>query len=511
MFRKNNIKLMFIISGVILLLFMVLFFTHELILVKVKQNTLEKFIEINKKYQNQQQHQINELNKFFNVMGKDKNLSRFIDLNRGDSLKKHIEPYIQSYRFDMYAVFNTAWNHVSGTMIDSHSIDKIKNGLNEKHKLIDDQWTGYLNHKLNLYWVCVSPIYSKSNFFGIILIGRKINQKKLIDIKNESDIDISLFYDFNILNSTNKNMNPTYYSKLFDKHRPIFDAVMMTRQASQIFKTQLNSVEVFSLLMPDKQNNQILILTTIPVTWIVNIFFNIQKYNIIISTFLTLLFISYVILLGRVLIIRSRNNQFLKQEKSFQSDRKIEFSYPNDEPIEIGVLISHYNPNFKLHNKYDNKTLNLTDILNLQSQIIELYDGNFIKYADGINVGIFYGKNPVEKAVECAITMQRIMKRENPNNISPLSIGINMGKMIVKDSKDNKHESLILNSPLTSRCLELCNCANNGEILLRNELLNQLNHRYKTGKIQKMIFTGNLKEIEIIEICAEKNNSISTS
>ncbi len=144
--------------------------------------------------------------------------------------------------------------------------------------------------------------------------------------------------------------------------------------------------------------------------------------------------------------------------------------------------------------------------LDLQAEIIEKNDGDIDKFVGDEIMASFSGEDSIQKAINCAIQIQKVFnienkKREKLNlSVCEVGIGINTGEVIVGNigSKDRMDFTSIGSSVnLASR---LCSLAKENEILVEENIANEIKDIFKIEKKELITVKGFSKPIEVSQV-----------
>lgn len=145
----------------------------------------------------------------------------------------------------------------------------------------------------------------------------------------------------------------------------------------------------------------------------------------------------------------------------------------------------------------------LNRYLGFQAELVTKHGGSVDKFVGDEMVALFSGADALQRALHCAIDIQRTAQEIQKKDESPVSIGIgvNYGSMVLGNmgAQDRMDYTVIGSS--VNLCARLCASAKPGQILIRRDLLHSINHApVKIGRIEPMQFKGFSKPLDIAEV-----------
>ena len=436
------------------------------------------------------------------------------------------------------------------------SIARALNGIEPEFEI---NWAELWEVNNQPFQVVTYPIFTANSnaILGTISLGTQITRHEATALKGDSKIDISMFLKNLLVASTITDSLTDSFTKSIEKflseNKPVIDAVLLTLSPSDAFTTTINNEEVYAFLSPLGEGIPAFYLATVPKALELQILDALQN-NIFLTAAISLVItIILALVLGRtfskpVLRLSNGMNKVKKGDLST-------FVKPSTKD-EIGLLTQSFNEMIvglreRLHlTKYvgshtldmikqssdaqvelggDRKELAvlfsdvrgftsfsesrtpeevinmLNRFLGIQAELVTLYGGSVDKFVGDEMVALFGGNDAIEKALDCAVKIQKLIKkeRESDNSSINVGIGINYGSVILGNMGASERMDYTVIGAAVNLGARLCSAAEPGKILIRRELLNGLQHKYQIGQSRMMNFKGISKEIEIVEVFGE--------
>ena len=144
----------------------------------------------------------------------------------------------------------------------------------------------------------------------------------------------------------------------------------------------------------------------------------------------------------------------------------------------------------------------LNRYLGFQAEIVPRHEGSIDKFVGDEMVALFTGDRALERAISCAVEIQRRIRQEHETDPVPISIGIgiNYGPVILGNmGAENRLDYTVISSEVNLGA-RLCSAAEGGQILIRRELLDGFELSTEIVGTQMMSFKGVSTKLEIAEI-----------
>jgi len=417
----------------------------------------------------------------------------------------------------------------------------------------------------NLYQVASVPLYFAQRLIGTISLGAQITRHEAEDLKGESNIDITFFLGDSIIGSTLGEAETATGSgsllAFIGTHRPVVDAVLGSLEASPAFSSALNDEAVYAFISPlgfgapayylatvnQEKELQIIdeLTRNIFLTAIISVIITILLALILGRTFSKPI-LNLVAAMNRVkagdwdtalkpstrdeigLLTQTFNQMTVGLRERFHLMRyvgshtmeMIRKSTGSEASLggarkELAVLFSDirgftaYSENrapeavIKMVNRY----------LGFQAETVDLYGGSVDKFVGDEMVALFSGEDAIVRAVDCAVAIQKLMRKEHETDANPINIGIgvNYGPMFLGNMGATQRMDYTVIGASVNLAARLCSAAQPGQILMPAQLLRLLNGSYQTASAHKMSFKGFSSEIEIVEVISDRQTIYSQS
>ncbi|HHL70989.1 MAG TPA: adenylate/guanylate cyclase domain-containing protein [Bacteroidetes bacterium] len=147
----------------------------------------------------------------------------------------------------------------------------------------------------------------------------------------------------------------------------------------------------------------------------------------------------------------------------------------------------------------------------LQTELIEKYGGVVDKFMGDQIMAIFPTGNMLQNAVSAAVEIQRAMRKMNKERsrrgevILEVGIGINHGPAVLGNMGSSHRMDYTVIGDVVNIASRLCSIARAGQIITAMGLVNNLNGKYATTRLQPIIVKGRSKHVEICEVDYDRN------
>ena len=145
----------------------------------------------------------------------------------------------------------------------------------------------------------------------------------------------------------------------------------------------------------------------------------------------------------------------------------------------------------------------LNRYLGFQAQIVPRFGGSIDKFVGDEMVALFIGERALERAIDCAIEIQRCVRKEHETDPVPIDIGIgiNYGPAILGNmGAENRLDYTVIGAEVNLGA-RLCQAAAPQEILVPARLLDGLAVRVVETK--QMVFKGFSEELSIASLASD--------
>lgn len=416
----------------------------------------------------------------------------------------------------------------------------------------EQQWPELMAIGDMLYLVSTVPVFLANDVIGTLAQGVYLGEQEAKKIKGASVIDITIVLDRKLMASTIKGLTQEGLTRFCDSHQDSLGAVMTEMRASQPFTGLLDGEEVFAFVSPLGEGENAFYIASVLTKNELGIL-GVLENNIIMAGGVTLgitLFLAFF--LGRRL---SQPILRLVEGMNCVKAGDLNVSLQATTRDEVGLLTSTFNEMIvglrerlqlmryvgshtqeMIHASADT-AVNLggtrqelavmfTDIrgftafsekrqpeevismlnryLGFQAEIVPQYAGSIDKFVGDEMVALFIGERALERAIECALAIERRMQEEHEQDPVPIFIGtgINYGPMILGNmGAENRLDYTVIGAEVNLGA-RLCDAAAPGEILIRKDLLDGVQTSARVAEIKMMAFKGFSEDLEIASLTA---------
>ena len=145
--------------------------------------------------------------------------------------------------------------------------------------------------------------------------------------------------------------------------------------------------------------------------------------------------------------------------------------------------------------------------LNLQSEIINTYDGDIDKFVGDEVIAFFSGTNSAQRAIECAVAIQTAITSENKKReqngitVCEVGIGINKGDVVVGNIGSHDRMDFTSIGSVVNIASRLCSHAKAGEILIEETTYENSHSQLQALKQEPLQAKGIKKPISVYSFC----------
>ena len=414
----------------------------------------------------------------------------------------------------------------------------------------EDQWPELIAVNDMLYLVSTVPVYLADDVIGSLAQGVYLGQREAEGIKGSSVIDITIVLDGRLMASTVKDLTQEQLDGFCRAHQADLDQVMGQMRAGPPFRGVLAGAEVFAFVAPLGEGEDAFYVASVLAANELGILAVLENNIVLagaVSLGVTLLLAFY---LGRRL---SQPILRLVAGMNRVKAGDLEVSLQPTTRDEIGLLTSTFNEmigglreRLQLRRYVGSHTLDMiqqsagtevnlggareelavmfTDIrgftafsekrqpeeviamlnryLGFQAEIVPQYEGSIDKFVGDEMVALFIGARALERAIECALAIERRVQEEHARDPAPIYIGtgINYGPVILGNmGAENRLDYTVIGADVNLGA-RLCDAAEPGEILIRKELLAGLDTPAVVVTTRQMAFKGISQELEIASL-----------
>ncbi len=431
------------------------------------------------------------------------------------------------------------------------SIKNVLEGKSEEQTDLPELWA--LNDEV--YQVASAPILvNQSVLIGTVTLGTKFTVVDALDLKGNSSAQFYFYLGKKLILRTDSTLSEFDLGKFVDEKEKEIQQVITTGKASEVFEAVIGGVEVFAYLTPLGRSEPAWLLVLVPKSTELRIIGVLQRNILLFALVSLLLTIVLAILAGR--FFSKPVLELASAMKEVQSGN-LSISVEPKTKDEIGQLAENFNEmivglreRFELSKYVGSHTIEMVkrvsesgaesmlggtrqelavlfsdirgftsfsekrppeaviDMLNrylgFQAKLVSEYGGSVDKFVGDEMVALFAGKDALERAIECAIAIQKRADEEQKRDPAPvyIGIGINYGTMVLGNMGAEDRRDYTVIGAAVNLGARLCSSAEPGKILVRKDLLEQfgLHHKFHISQVKPMNFKGFSTALDIAEI-----------
>jgi class 3 adenylate cyclase len=438
---------------------------------------------------------------------------------------------------------------------DRPSVVRALNGIEPE---LNPNWAELWAIDGYLFQVATVPLYyGDYRIIGSISLGTLVTRVEALDLKGESNIDITMFLNnFVIASTLTDTLSSTYIDSLeafSNYHNDLKDSVLANLQPSNAISTKLLSEEVYAFISPLGEGEPAHYVATVQKSTELRILEAVQD-NILITAVISLgITIVLAFFLGRTF-----SQPILRLVRGMNKVKKGDLSISVDPTTkdEIGLLTSTFNEMivglrerlnlmkyvgshtidmiqkssqdevslggdrkelavlfsdvrgftaFSEHRSPEDVIQMLNRYLGYQAELVTKHYGSVDKFVGDEMVALFFGDDALKRAIDCSIEIQQMAKKrwETDADKITVGIGINYGPVILGNMGAKERMDYTVIGATVNLGARLCASAEPEQILVRKDLVGWVDQTYKFGESRKMSFKGFSNEIEIIEVLSD--------
>ena len=401
----------------------------------------------------------------------------------------------------------------------------------------------------HLYQVATVPLWlSDTSIIGSITLGATIDAEEARQLKGGTHIDISLFSGDLLVGSTLESERREHLGAFRKEYRGEIDKVLGRMEAGAPFEGVLGGAAVFAFISPLGEGEQAYYIAIVDKSRELEILAVLQDRIWLIAGLSVAVTILLAVILGRTL-----SRPILRLVEGMDCVRRgdLQVEVRPTTRDEVGLLTSAFNEmivglreRLQLTRYVGAHTLDMikrtsdshevalggsrrelavmfTDIrgfteysenrdpeeviamvnryLGFQAELVPQYEGSIDKFVGDEMVALFIGERALERAIACAVAIQRRVRREHEGDPMPIDIGIgiNYGPVILGNmGAENRLDYTVIGAAVNLGA-RLCSAAKGGEILIRRELLHGVDAEVVVVGTEMMSFKGVTSELEI--------------
>lgn len=561
-------KLFLLLAGLTtLVLVAVLYAVSVTVTETVKQKIVFDFNQTQKVLQKERRLRYERLVDVATIIGQDPAFKANVDLAKDSVSDISHQTVLQSVRefanlapIDLFIVTNRNGilladfanpKNYGNDLSARPSIKNVLEGKIEEQTDLPELWA--LNDEV--YQVASAPILvNQSVLIGTVTLGTKFTVVDALELKGNASAQFYFYLGKKLILRTDSTLSEFDLGKFVDEKEKEIQQVITTGKASEVFEAVIGGVEVFAYLTPLGRSEPAWLLVLVPKSTELRIISILQRNILLFALVSLLLTIALAILAGRffskpVLELASA----MKEVKSGNLSISVE---PKTKD-EIGQLAENFNEmivglreRFELSKYVGSHTIEMVkrvsesgaesmlggtrqelavlfsdirgftsfsekrppeaviDMLNrylgFQAKLVSEYGGSVDKFVGDEMVALFAGKDALERAIECAIAIQKRADEEQKRDPAPvyIGIGINYGTMVLGNMGAEDRRDYTVIGAAVNLGARLCSSAEPGKILVRKDLLEQfgLHHKFHISQVKPMNFKGFSTALDIAEI-----------
>jgi hypothetical protein len=444
----------FIIGIIILLITSVLIVTHWIITENIesqigsKLNQFEFYIESIKNQTMQ-----NKIN-YCKTIANNENLISAVENKDSEAIHSIMQTTYNIANLDYFLVTDG-----EGKALIKSEINNITNDyflfpgvfsfLSKINPTTQNYITWSLTNSNTHYIICAVPIMKKDKTIGTLNIGYLVNG--ILKIESSSDIEYAIINGKEVLQSTS-NFQQELIEEFLGLHKPIIDAVLATSRPSDMFSTTFNETEVYSKILPFGSGVPVLMLVSVSKSnefLFLNTLFEYLIYIFIV--FSLMLLITYFVIVNRktklIDKLNSAINNLSEKQKVKKEPEKTEEKV-EQEIIEPDSYVAEVVKDLKgtvLISKivcFESETEDsligvIESYKNIQTELIELYDGKVEMIIDNKLIASFSGnENSIDKSIQCSLAIMKLINKEAESSKCKIAIGLNYGSIIYENQEN---------------------------------------------------------------------------
>jgi len=530
----------------------------------IEQRIISNFNERQEYFQKQQSLIFDRLAESCYLIGENSTFKANVEINDPATVYNAIMEFANFTKIDLFIVTDEQGkvlarldqpNRYGDYITDRPSVDRALNGVEPE---LNPDWAELWAIDDFLFQVASVPLYyGDYRIIGSISLGTLITRVEAMDLKGDSDIDISMFLgDMLIATTMTDSLTSSYSDSLTSfnrRHHELTDSVIANLEPSHVISTQLMGEEVFAFISPIGEGEPAHYIATVPKSIELRILDAIQKNILIIAGISLAITIILAFFLGRTF-----SQPILRLVKGMNKVKKgdLAISVPPTTKDEIGLLTSTFNEmivglreRLNLMKYVGSHTIDMiqassedevalggdrkeiavlfSDVrgftaysenrtpeeviqmlnryLGYQAELVTKHYGSVDKFVGDEMVALFFGDDAIKKALDCAIEIQQMSakRQETDTDKIRIGVGINYGPVILGNMGAKERMDYTVIGATVNLGARLCASAEPGQILIRKDLMDNFEQSYKLGECKMMSFKGFSKSIDIIEVLSE--------
>jgi class 3 adenylate cyclase len=482
-----------------------------------------------------------------------------VTLNDPASVLFSVQEFSDFARVDLFTVTDKAGK----VLARLHDPDVYGDDLSSKASVFiatngeipdeEQEWPELWGIEKDIYQVVSQPIWANEFLVGTLTLGRKFTEIEAVELKAKTNIDITFFYDERLLGSTLDPSKHVAMVNFVQKHKAIIDTTLFLLQPTPAFIDTIAGVENYTFISPLGRGEPAYYIASIPTALELQVLTGIQNNILTTAAIFFAITLFFAFFLGN-----NFSRPILKLATGMNEVKagNLDIAVKPSTKDEIGLLTQTFNEMItglreRLHlSRYvgshtlemvqktssskvslggtrQNLSVLFSDVrgfteysesrdpeevinmlnryLGLQAEIVTRYNGSVDKYVGDEMFALFTGEESTERAIACAIEIQKRIAEENKNTNKPVEVGIgvNYGPVILGNMGAQDRMDYTALGATVNLGARLCSAAKPGQILIRKDLFDNLKTNVKIGGVYLINFKGITEKLKIVEVLSE--------
>lgn len=530
----------------------------------IEQRIISNFNDRQAYFQKQQSLIFDRLAESCYLIGENSTFKANVEINDPATVYEAIMQFANFTKIDLFIVTDKQGKVLARLDQPSQYGDYITNrpsvvrALNGIEPELNPEWAELWSVDGYMFQVATVPLYySDYRIIGSISLGTLVTQVEALDLKGDSNIDITMFLNNHAIATTLTDTLTSVYLDSLESfnnhHRELKDSVLANLQPSNVISTSLMAEEVFAFISPLGEGEPAYYVATVPKSTELRILEAVQE-NVLITGGISLI----ITILLALFLGRTFSQPILRLVKGMNKVKKgdLAISLSATTKDEIGLLTSTFNEmivglreRLNLMKYVGSHTIDMiqsssqdevslggdrkelavlfSDVrgftaysenrspeeviqmlnryLGYQAELVTKHYGSVDKFVGDEMVALFFGDDAIPRALDCAIEIQQMSKERQKTDVDKIrvGVGINFGPVILGNMGAKERMDYTVIGATVNLGARLCASAEPGKILIRKDLVDVFNQRFKLGESKMMSFKGFSNEIEIIEVLSD--------
>lgn len=540
----------------------------------VKQKIVSDFNQTQKVLQKERRLRYERLVDVATIIGQDPAFKANVDLARDSVSELTHQTVLQSVRefaalapIDLFIVTNRRGilladfsnpRSFGADLSDRPSVKDALNGVPIVQTDLPELWA----IEEEIYQVASAPILvNQSVLIGTITLGAKFVALDLLDLKGNSSAQFYCFLDKKLILATDSLLSESDLARFVRDNDAAIQAALVAGKASEVLETKIGETEAFAYLTPLGKYEPAWLLVAVPKSTELRIIGVLQRNILIFASASVALTLILAIVAGKFFskpileladamnkvrngnlnvsvapktqdevgqLARSFNEMIIGLRERFELSK-----YVGSHTLEMVRKVSETGAESALGGARQELAVLFSDIrgftsfsekrppevvvemlnryLGFQAKLVEEFGGSVDKFVGDEMVALFAGKDALERAIRCAIAIQKRAADEQKRDPAPvyIGIGINYGTMVLGNMGSEDRRDYTVIGAAVNLGARLCSSAEAGKILVRNDLLERfdLRRKFRVAQIKPMNFKGFSSALEIAEIACDNSTT----